>query len=335
MSQGPALRRVAVYALCTVSYALHAVLTECAKDASGRLAFDVATVVGLSEVFKLLVSLVLMAREPGGLATHVPMTLRNTASVRFAVPALLYAFNNQLAFWLLHQMDPATMQLLSNFKVVPTVLLSLYFIGGKLSGTRWLSLLVLFCATLASHNAARASAAARAPVMGTTTLGLLEVAVYCTVSGVATTWNEKVLKEDGTSIHVQNASLYIWGVACNFLWVALHYSPGALGSIWGVWPMANLLNQSLTGLLVSVVLKYGSHGSIDKLFIVGSAVLPATVASCVLFEYALTDKFLVSAALTLVALMLYAKEPNLDFRRFFVAKTTAPKLTSLRTIREE
>jgi hypothetical protein len=57
-------------------------------------------------VFKLLVCVVLMAREPGGLSEHVPLTVRNTASVRFAVPALLYAFNNQLAFWLLHQMDP-------------------------------------------------------------------------------------------------------------------------------------------------------------------------------------------------------------------------------------
>jgi hypothetical protein len=120
--------------------------------------------------------------------------------------------------------------------------------------------------------------------------------------------------------------------------MALHYSPDALGSIWGVWPMANLLNQSLTGLLVSVVLKYGSHGSIDKLFIVGSAVLPATVASCVLFEYALTPKFLVSAALTLIALLLYAKEPNLDFRRFFFPKKVAtPDLESraLRSIKEE
>jgi hypothetical protein len=57
-------------------------------------------------VFKLLVCVVLMAHEPGGLSTHVPLTVRNTASVRFALPALLYAFNNQLAFWLLHQMDP-------------------------------------------------------------------------------------------------------------------------------------------------------------------------------------------------------------------------------------
>jgi hypothetical protein len=85
------------------------------------------------------------------------------------------------------------MQLLSNFKVVPTVLLSLYFIGGRISSTRWLALFVLFGATLASHNAARGSATLLAPVMGTTTLGLLEVVVYCTVSGVATTWNEKVL----------------------------------------------------------------------------------------------------------------------------------------------
>lgn len=67
-------------------------------------------------------------------------------SIVFAIPALLYFINNNLAVWLQFYMDSTSYQILGNFKIFTTALLYYLIMGKRLTRIKWLSLLLLFVA---------------------------------------------------------------------------------------------------------------------------------------------------------------------------------------------
>ena len=178
-----------VYTVATLSFALHPLLTELAKDESGHLGFNVSLLVTLSEALKLAVTMLALARA-GNLSIAF-QSLRSYDGLMFALPALLYMCSNQLQFWMLLEMDPGTMQLLVNFKLVPVVLLSVMLLRRHVSGQRWLALLLLLLGTLLSHTDGRQAAQAGggggvhgARPMGASLLGLLEVRPLDDISNI-------------------------------------------------------------------------------------------------------------------------------------------------------
>lgn len=293
-SKGTQIIRVFVVVVAIISYSLHSIFTEGAKK-NGTLTFDVAAVVAISELVKLGVTIFFLVRQSElSIATKGLYNIGEQSKA--AIPALLYAFNNQMAFWMLLQMDPGTMQLLSNFKIIPTCLLSVLILKQEISRTQYKALGLLLLGMIALHSADRGVSK-----VGSTYLGLLQAFLYCVVSGVAGVWCEKVLC-DG-SLHIQNFHLYIWGCLVNFVWLALHLKPDSISGLWDGWAIANILNQALTGLLISIVLKYA--GNVDKLFVVAASVIPAGLAAYFLFGYAITVRWLFSAGIIVTAISIY------------------------------
>lgn len=60
-----------------------------------------------------------------------------------AVPAGLYAVQNNLLYLALSNLDPATYQVLYQLKVMTTALFSVLLLGKRLRNTQWLSLVML------------------------------------------------------------------------------------------------------------------------------------------------------------------------------------------------
>ena len=61
----------------------------------------------------------------------------------FAVPALLYAINDEIAFECMDYMDSGTFQTLSNFKILTTALLCHFFLDHRIRKRQWFALALL------------------------------------------------------------------------------------------------------------------------------------------------------------------------------------------------
>jgi hypothetical protein len=104
--------------LLTCSYSL---LLQLAKGADGKFAFAPISVTFVAELSKLAISTTLVYGTRGGQA---PPPLRAGDCARAAVPAFLYAFQNNLVYAAMPHLTPPLYQLLSNLKIVATAVLT-------------------------------------------------------------------------------------------------------------------------------------------------------------------------------------------------------------------
>ena len=170
--------------------------------------------------------------------------------------ALLYCFNNQLAFSLFRWADAATVTLIKSASSIVSALLLWVLLSRPIAPLQWhaitLQVLGLF---IVQYDSCKGSALLSIPVY----LALFGSLFISSGAGV---WNEHVLKTFGISMHVQNICLYSFGVLFNllvFVFLEQHGGRGLLGSYFhGYNPAAVgvILCQAVLGLVVTAVLKY-------------------------------------------------------------------------------
>ncbi|XP_030621641.1 probable UDP-sugar transporter protein SLC35A4 [Chanos chanos] len=288
-------------------YGSHAPLIALTK-VDGRVPFSPSSCVVLIELTKLLVSLGTL------LATGNLSSLKASASLSsilpYSVPAILYAFNNNLVVFMQVYMDPSSFQVLSNLKIASTALLYTSCLGKKLQPTQWLALVLLMGAGVShSYNSLdleepKGGGENLSSTVYVTTWGLLLVLVYCFVSGLAAVYTERVLKTQRLPLSLQNLFLYAFGVLIN---VASHFSSAGEeqtfleGYSVVVWLI--IAGQAANGLLMSVVMKHGT--GITRLFIISSSMLVNSVLSWAVLGLQLTPFFLCSVVLIGMAVYLY------------------------------
>ncbi|XP_066572891.1 probable UDP-sugar transporter protein SLC35A4 [Amia ocellicauda] len=285
-------------------YGSHApLITLCKVD--GKVPFSSSSCVVLIELTKLLVSLWL-------LLVWDLHSLRGALSWRhvlpYAIPALLYAVNNNLVVYMQVHMDPSTFQVLSNLKIVSTALLYSAFLRKRLQPVQWLAICLLMmagvCHTYSSlDNTEQEKDQA---VVGThfhiSGPGLLLVLTYTLVSGLAAVYTERILKTQRLPLNLQNFFLYVFGVLVNF---SIHFTHTSPGFFEGFSPLvwAIVASQALNGLLMSVVMKHSSN--ITRLFVISCSMLVNAALSVWLFGLQLTPLFFVAVLLIGLAIHLY------------------------------
>ncbi|XP_072529685.1 probable UDP-sugar transporter protein SLC35A4 [Salminus brasiliensis] len=293
--------------LLVLIYGSHAPLIALTKI-DGHVPFSSSSCVVLIECSKLLISLSAL------LATGNVHTLRTSVSwttvAPYAVPALLYSFNNNLVVFMQAYMDPSSFQVLSNLKIASTALLYTSCLGKRLRPMQWLGLSFLIGAGVChSYSSLDLDNPGKEDELSSrvhiTTWGLLMVLVYCFISGLAAVYTERVLKIQRLPLSLQNLFLYIFGVVIN---VASHlYSSSSReqafleGYSAVVWLI--IAGQAANGLLMSVVMKHGT--GITRLFVISSAMLVNSVFSWGLLGLQLTPFFLLPVLMIGVAVYLY------------------------------
>ncbi|XP_052005461.1 probable UDP-sugar transporter protein SLC35A4 [Xyrauchen texanus] len=291
--------------LLVLIYGSHAPLISLTK-VDGRVPFSASSCVVLIELAKLMVSLATLVAT--GNVPTLKASVSITAMAPYAVPALLYAFNNNLVVYMQAYMDPSSFQLLSNLKIASTALLYTSCLGKRLRSAQWLALGLLVAAGV-SHSYTslhweRINQDKSSPRLHVTSWGLLLVLVYCFVSGLAAVYTEQVLKTQRLPLSLQNMFLYVFGVAIN---LASHlFSSGEQqGFLDGYSALVWLIiaGQVANGLLMSVIMKHGT--GITRLFIISSAMLVNGVLSWGLLGIQLTPYFLFPVVLTGWAVHLY------------------------------
>jgi drug/metabolite transporter (DMT)-like permease len=131
-----------------VAYGSYSILVHlCERD--GTIMFSSTTMNLVLELIKLAFSFTaLFCTEK-----QLPVILIGKRSLIrhslfYSVPGVLYFINNNLAVHMQLQMDPASYQILSHFKIVSTAILYRLIIKRKLSYRQWFAVTLLFCGSL-------------------------------------------------------------------------------------------------------------------------------------------------------------------------------------------
>lgn len=113
-----------------------------ASKTNGEYAYDFATVPLLAELLKALISAALLKHDLRS-GKRPKMTMSPRVAALYIVPAVIYLVHNNIQFFTLRYLDPATYQVLGNLKIVSTGVLFRFALGRQLTRLQWIALLLL------------------------------------------------------------------------------------------------------------------------------------------------------------------------------------------------
>ncbi|XP_072264720.1 CMP-sialic acid transporter [Pyxicephalus adspersus] len=268
------------------------------------------TAVCVTEVIKLLLSVIILAKETGSASRLISSLKENVLGspmemLKLSVPSLVYALQNNMAFVALSNLDAAVYQVTYQLKIPCTALCTVLMLNRTLSKLQWFSVFIL-CGgvTLVQYSPVETT---KVQIEQNHLLGFVAVAIAVLCSGFAGVYFEKVLKSSDTSLWVRNIQMYISGIIVTLAGVFLSEREGIMekGFFYGYNFLVCfvIFLASVGGLYTSVVVKYTDN--IMKGFSAAAAILISTVASVVLFGLQITLTFAIGALLVCVSIYTY------------------------------
>ncbi|KAF9572571.1 hypothetical protein EC968_009714 [Mortierella alpina] len=312
----------------------------------GRKVFYSSTAVFVNEIVKLIVCTGFTIHETiKDTGRFYPQDFLNDVfggdAWKLAIPAMLYAIQNNLQYVASHALDPSTFQVTYQLKILTTALCSVLLLNRTLPALKWMSLVMLTAGIAlvsleeSNHRAGKGkdadpesapsalgglleeqkngalyNAAAAAPSNDRPELfvGLLAVLIACVLSGLAGVYFEKILKNTQASIWLRNIQLSFFSLPFSLLAVYLKDGEGVTeqGFFAGydMLVIAAIACQSAGGLIVAVVVKYADN--ILKGFATSISIVISAIASVALFGSHIGRIFILGTALVLGATYMYS-----------------------------
>ncbi|KAG6420202.1 hypothetical protein SASPL_116722 [Salvia splendens] len=219
-----------VASFLTVLTSSQGILTTLSQS-NGGYKYDYATVPFLAEVFKLIVSCLMLWRECQ--ASPSPKITTDWRSVRlYPIPSIIYLIHNNVQFATLTYVDTSTYQIMGNLKIVTTGILFRelcadfscvvvdalqlaynfisrvrLFLRRKLSNLQWMAIVLLAIGTTTSQvkgcGETSCDSLFSSPIQGYM-LGVLSACL----SALAGVYTEFLMKKNNDSLYWQNIQLY-------------------------------------------------------------------------------------------------------------------------------
>ncbi|KAG0644396.1 nucleotide-sugar transporter-domain-containing protein [Tuber brumale] len=311
-----------------------------------------STAVFLNEVLKLSISIwvaYLERRKIDGPKAPIAKSIKHLCGDVFrpdnwklAIPACLYTLQNSLQYIAVSNLDAATFQVTYQLKILTTALFSVLMLHRNLNAKKWASLIMLTvgiaivqlpaAAKSIPDNVSGSSSmssesklhrrSATYEGIGEDTMepemnriiGLIAVAVACTISGLAGVYFEKVLKGSSTTLWVRNVQLSFYSLfPAFFIGVVAKDGREILerGFFDGynnvVWSAIGF--QAFGGIVVALCVNYADN--IAKNFATSISILLSFVASIYCFDFEVTVGFMIGAGIVLFATWLYSAPDGL------------------------
>lgn len=277
-SQQPTIRQqlLALLALTLVSTCIGFTMKRIGKG--GGYKFSPASAVVMTELFKLVSSLIMIAKLLADavrerLSKGERTTMKAEAikfyeeNVSFRVVlhlvglAVAYSVVNLVTFGIFLAAPASMFFLMKAGSPVLTAIILRFLVNRHINTVQWISV-IMQCVGLVvtQYNPCTKSGAL-------TTLGYLLIGINIVVSCGCGVWNEQIIKNYGTSVNAQNAVLYLAGVVVNL--VVYWTIPGTFfglsredaanigffdGYNWGV--VAAIIANGSVGLVITAVYKY-------------------------------------------------------------------------------
>ncbi|KAF9912035.1 hypothetical protein BX616_010426 [Lobosporangium transversale] len=311
----------------------------------GRKPFYSSTAVFINEIVKLIVCTAMTIHETiKDTGRFYPQDFLNDVfggdAWKLAIPAMLYAIQNNLQYVASHALDPSTFQVTYQLKILTTALFSVLLLHRTLPALKWLALVMLTAGIAlvsveeSNNRAAQRSKSAGADLDATSSalgalleeqkndiykaaapsndrpevfVGLMAVMIACVLSGLAGVYFEKILKNTQGSIWLRNIQLSFFSLPFSLLAIYLKDGEGVTeqGFFAGydMLVVTAIACQSAGGLIVAVVLKYADN--ILKGFATSISIVISAIASVALFGSKIGTIFLFGTILVLSATYIY------------------------------
>lgn len=324
--------RLLLLILLTIDVSASTLLQRYTLVAEGS-SFLASAAVFVAEAQKLLIAIVVgVFWEHAGCWKSYLSTIRTeleknpTDTLLMAVPSIVYAIQNNLGFVALANLDPATYQVTVQFKIVLTTLLMTTMLDTHLSKKKWLSIFLLTIGVIAVNLDGVSNNMRKSGLENVTkdlakdvvktkdinyAVGLSAVFAYCSCSGFASVYFERLLKRPTsggtTSLWIKNAQIYFFGSAVGAL-IMIGFDGKAVmaNGVFHGFDFAvhvNVLLHSFGGVLISLVVKYTDN--IVKNFANGAAILVSTAGAVFIFQTQIGPLFLLGAIIVCVSAYLY------------------------------
>ncbi|KAF9090622.1 hypothetical protein BGX29_011365 [Mortierella sp. GBA35] len=311
----------------------------------GRKVFYSSTAVFINEIVKLIVCTGMTIHETiKDTGRFYPQDFLNDVfggdAWKLAVPAMLYAIQNNLQYVASHALDPSTFQVTYQLKILTTALFSVILLNRSLPLLKWTSLVMLTAGIalvsleesynrnghvkhnpvdpesatsalgelLEEQKGGVAAAAAPSNDRPEFIVGLMAVLIACILSGLAGVYFEKILKNTQGSIWLRNIQLSFFSLPFSLLAVYLKDGEGVTeqGFFAGydMLVVTAIACQSAGGLIVAVVVKYADN--ILKGFATSISIVISAIASVALFGSKIGTIFILGTVLVLGATYIYS-----------------------------
>ncbi|EQC41229.1 hypothetical protein SDRG_01204 [Saprolegnia diclina VS20] len=288
-----------------------------ASKVDGKMLYVALTVTFLVEALKLASCIAVLVASP----PTSRLWLGWKEAMYFAAPALLYTIDNNLAFVILRFIDPATLSILWNLKILTTAALFRFVLGHKLGKLQVIALMLLVLGVITSQSNHAVHRGVQRVVNGTTSmaaveldertkfmLGIALVALGCTISSFAGILSEYALKKHpATPFFVQNGYMYSFGLLFNSigLLASAQTTIAANGFFDGYnsWTWSVVFIQALAGLMMGFIFKY-----LDNIVCVYThvvAMLLTMLVSILFFAFELTLEFACGFGVCAISMYLY------------------------------
>lgn len=237
---------------------------------------------------------------------------------KLAVPAFLYAIQNNLCYIALSNLSALNYQVIYQMKILTTAGFSVLLLGRRLNRGHWASLLLLMVGVLAVQMAGSTEGSPKE----STGFGFLVLLVNSFSSGYAGVYFEQISKaaampnakdlqrRRGRSLWIQSVELGILGLFFSLAVAYLGFERGALvekGFFHGYdWLLLFVIGlQAFGGIIVAIVIRYADN--IQKAFATSLSIVLCSAVS-VLFQGQPMPPMLLGGTLVVAAsVFLYAK----------------------------
>ncbi|KAG0037398.1 hypothetical protein BGZ82_002593 [Podila clonocystis] len=304
----------------------------------GRPVFYSSTAVFINELVKLFVCTGMTIHETiKDTGRFYPQDFINDViggdAWKLAIPAMLYAIQNNLQYVASHALDPSTFQVTYQLKILTTALFSVLLLNRSLPALKWMSLVMLtagigLVSVEESNNRAahkkldnegstsalsdiiqeEATNAVMASERPDVFVGLMAVLIACVLSGLAGVYFEKILKGSQGTIWLRNIQLSLFSLPFSLMAVYLKDGEGVTeqGFFAGydMLVVTAIACQSAGGLIVAVVVKYADN--ILKGFATSISIVISAIASVAIFGSKIGSIFMFGTMLVLGATYLYS-----------------------------
>mmetsp|Transcript_22557 Transcript_22557/g.49416 ORF Transcript_22557/g.49416 Transcript_22557/m.49416 type:complete len:408 (-) Transcript_22557:318-1541(-) len=292
---------------------------EATNDNTNRqYKYSAVLVILLAEILKLVLSILGFAwvgtRTTESLQTaknqlHAALTPKRF--LRFGLPALVYTIENHIRFAVLKELaSPVTWVVFSHTEIPIVALMTVFCLNRRLTRAQWISVILLVDGVMASQVAiCESRLGVKCEHLSDFPLAALcMVLLSALMAATAGTAVEYLFKEEySTSIHLQNAQLYIWGIFSNLTVLMVQEQESIQrGTLWDgidLKVIMILVTMALQGLCVAAVVKHMSN--VAKVYASACGLFVAAIMSAIMSDFDVTLPFALAAVVVCCALYLY------------------------------
>ncbi|EGT43484.1 hypothetical protein CAEBREN_14410 [Caenorhabditis brenneri] len=280
---------------------------------ANRTHFLPTTSVFMMEVLKLVFCLVITLFKTGSIRStvhelHKTIWKNRLETIKVAVPAVVYAIQNNLYYIALANIDPTTYSVTLQLRILTTAALSVCLLNKKLSWYQWgaqvMALLGVVIVQLDKSNTHKEAG-------GHFWIGVSAVIGMCWTSAFAGVYFEKMLKNSSADVWIQNIRLSI--LTLFFAGITMMTTDGEAvfeGRMFEGWSkmvwLVTILN-SIGGLCISLVMKYADN--VMKTYCQSIAIGLTSLVSIFLGERLLTVYLVYGVIMVTSSVVVYSLFP--------------------------